>query len=66
MADGKILQNRTYRKVPPLRRRDAARARCCDAGFIFPLYRLIETRSPALLFLNYPERFMDTLRPAFP
>lgn len=66
MADGSVVKNRAYKKVSALRRVDAARVRSADAGFTFPLYRLIETRSPVLAFLNYPERFPDTVRRAFP
>jgi glucose-6-phosphate isomerase len=66
MADGTVEKNRAYRNVPPLRRVNAARVKSGDAGVTFPLYRLIETHSPVLAFLNHPERFLDTVKPAFP
>jgi glucose-6-phosphate isomerase len=66
MADGSWVKNRAYGKVQPLRRVDASRVRADKAGFTFPLYRLVEQRSPVLGFLNYPERFTEMSGLAFP
>jgi glucose-6-phosphate isomerase len=66
MADGLLVKNRAYGRVPPLRRVRAGRIRTGRAGFVFPLYRRVEQRDPVLAFLNHPERFPDTGELAFP
>jgi glucose-6-phosphate isomerase len=57
MADGSLVRNRSYGRIPPLRKVDAGMLNTRKAGITFPLYRLIEQHRPILDFLNYPEKF---------
>lgn len=66
MADGTVLKNRAYGKVPALRRVDAQRAGTGKAGITSPLYHLVEQRSPVLSFLNSPEKFPGLARLVYP
>jgi glucose-6-phosphate isomerase, archaeal len=66
LADGTFVKNRSYGKVPPLRRVAAGRIQTGRAGIGSPLYNLIEKRRPVLGFLNYPERFPEVADRAFP
>ncbi len=66
MADGSWKKNRTYGKVPPLRRVHAGCIRTDKAGFVFPLYRLIARRDPVLGFLNHPEKFCGVAELVYP
>lgn len=66
MADGTLVRNPSYGRVPPLRRVEAGRVRTAAAGFTFPLYSLVGMRRPVLGFLNYPEQFPDLDAQAYP
>jgi glucose-6-phosphate isomerase, archaeal len=66
MADGSIVKNRAYGKVPSLRRVNAGRIQTKKAGITFPLYHLIEQRRSILAFLNNPEQFSELGRLAYP
>jgi hypothetical protein len=66
MADGTIKKNRSWKRLPPLRRVTAGRIRTEKAGFAFPIYDLIRKRSPQLFFVNGPEQFPDLADLAFP
>lgn len=66
MADGSVIRNRAYPKLPPLRKITARRARTAEAGLTFPIYTLVERRRGVLRFLNHPEEFpsfLDLIRP---
>jgi glucose-6-phosphate isomerase, archaeal len=66
MADGSVVRNPHYGKIPSLRRVEARRVRTEKAGITSPLYQMIEQRHPALGFLNHPEKFADIASMAFP
>jgi glucose-6-phosphate isomerase len=66
MADGSLIKNRSWGRVPPLRMVTARRIRTGKAGLTFPLYDLIRKRSPQLTFLNNPEKVPEIGDLAFP
>jgi glucose-6-phosphate isomerase, archaeal len=66
MEDGSFMKNRTYGRVPPLRRVTAGQIRTGKAGITSPLYHLIEQRRPVLKFLNHPEQFPELAGLAYP
>ena len=66
MADGTWSKNRSYGRIPAMRVVSAQRTGTRKAGFTFPLYHLIEQRSPMLGFLNKPEEYPDTAPCGYP
>lgn len=66
LADGTIVKNRAYGRIPALRRVDAGRVGTGKAGITSPLYGMIEQRSPVLSFLNHPEKFAGLASLAYP
>ncbi len=66
MADGTICKNRSWKRLPPLRRVTAGRIRTEEAGFAFPIYDLIRKRSPQIFFVTSPEQFSAIADLAFP
>ncbi len=60
MADTTLVKNPRYKKVPPVRHRDAASGHGPHRFCKGPIYDLVGDEN-ALLFLNYPERYIPAL-----